>query len=163
MTDNDQQIWGRYTRGITHVCKKKRNTSGAKPTKTRKDRNDTTLSLLRVSNNDSEQDFAITLERNREKAFRQGNIEIDAKLDLHGLTQAEAFEALAAFVNKNVNAGKRLFLVITGKGPAGTGVLRRHFKSWLTQLPEARRILTVKQAAIKHGGEGAFYVLMKKG
>ncbi len=109
-----------------------------------------------------DKDVHKSLERNREKLLRQGDFDIDAKLDLHGMTQVEAFEALADFMRKKTKAGKRGFLIITGKGRGGEGVLRRNLENWLGQLPEARAILALRPAAIKHGGDGAFYVLMRK-
>ncbi|MFA4995079.1 MAG: Smr/MutS family protein [Bdellovibrionales bacterium] len=104
----------------------------------------------------------LPLERNREKLLRQGDIEIDAKLDLHGMTQVEAFEALADFMRKKTKAGKRNLLIITGKGIAGEGVLRRNLNAWLGQLIEASSILALRPAAPKHGGEGAFYIVLRK-
>ena len=102
------------------------------------------------------------LERKREKSLRQGEVEIDAKLDLHGMTQVEAFAALADFMQKKVKAGKRHLLIITGKGRGGAGVLRGNLENWLGQLPEAKTILALRTAAPKHGGDGAFYVLLRK-
>lgn len=109
-----------------------------------------------------DKDVFKSLERNREKFLRQGDIRIDAKLDLHGMTQVEAFEALADFMRKKTKAGKRTFLIITGKGRDGKGVLRRNLEVWLGQLPEACSVLALRSAAPKHGGEGAFYVVMRK-
>ena len=104
-----------------------------------------------------------SLERNREKALRQGDVEIEARLDLHGMTQAEAFDALTTFMHRQVAAGKRHLLIITGKGKDGMGVLRQNLGGWLRQLPEASAILAVRPAAPKHGGEGAVYVLLRRG
>ncbi len=104
-----------------------------------------------------------SLERNREKALRQGDVEIEARLDLHGMTQAEAFDALTVFMHREVAAGKRHLLIITGKGKDGMGVLRQNLGGWLRQLPEASAILAIRPAAPKHGGEGAVYVLLRRG
>jgi DNA-nicking Smr family endonuclease len=102
------------------------------------------------------------LERKREKSLRQGEIDIEAKLDLHGKTQVEAFEALWAFVARKTREGKRHLLIVTGKGNGSTGTLRRNLKDWLAQLPEAPLMLALREAAPKHGGEGAFYLVMRK-
>lgn len=103
-----------------------------------------------------------TLERRREKALREGGVEIEAKLDLHGLTQRQAFEKLGDFMRKCVKDGRRSLLIVTGKGTGGEGVLRRNLETWLARLPEASSVLTLRQAAPKHGGEGAFYLLLRK-
>ena len=107
-------------------------------------------------------DVHAPLERRREKAVRQGLLAIDAKLDLHGMTQAEAFNALAVFMQANVKAGARRLLIVTGKGRLGDGVLRAHLKEWLGRLPEAARVMALRHAAPRHGGAGAFYVLLRK-
>ncbi len=104
----------------------------------------------------------LPLDRRREKALRQGDIALDGQLDLHGLTQDAAYTALAAFMRRQVREGARYLLVITGKGREGEGVLRRSFKDWLADLPERGSILAVRPAAPKHGGEGAFYVLLRR-
>ena len=100
-----------------------------------------------------------TLER-----LRRGQIAIDGRIDLHGITQAEAFSALMGFVAASLHRGKRALLVITGKGALsqGGGVLRRHAPSWLLASPFAPRILTVAGAHLRHGGDGAFYVLLRR-
>jgi DNA-nicking Smr family endonuclease len=106
-----------------------------------------------------------SLERKREKALRQGAIEIEARLDLHGMTQSEAFNALAVFMHEKTASGKRHLLVITGKGSregSGTGVLRANLRNWLGQLPEAKAVLALRSASLKHGGEGAFYIIMRR-
>jgi DNA-nicking Smr family endonuclease len=107
------------------------------------------------------------LERKREKSIRQGAIEIDGRLDLHGMTQVQAFETLGRFLRREVKAGKRHLLIITGKGsiePKGEtrGVLRASLQDWLGQLPEAGHILALRQASPRHGGSGAFYVILRK-
>ncbi|MFA5041770.1 MAG: Smr/MutS family protein [Bdellovibrionales bacterium] len=107
-------------------------------------------------------DIFRSLERKREKSFRQGDVEIDAKLDLHGKTQIEAFDALTAFIASAVKTGKRNLLIVTGKGRGGAGVLRRNLEGWLGQLPESSSILALRSAAPRHGGEGAFYVVLRR-
>ncbi len=102
------------------------------------------------------------LERSKERDLRQGEIALEARIDLHGMTQAVAFQALAHFMAGAVKTGKRNLLIITGKGTGKTGVLRTNLPHWLQTLPEASQILTLRPAAPKHGGAGAFYVLLKK-
>jgi len=89
-------------------------------------------------------------------------IKIDARIDLHGMTQAEAHGALAHFMASTAKAGCRNLLIITGKGRGGEGVLRTNLPRWLESLPEAGSVLALRPAAPKHGGDGAFYLLLKK-
>jgi DNA-nicking Smr family endonuclease len=109
----------------------------------------------------------LRFERRREKQLREGDIRIDAKLDLHGMTQDAAYAALQKFITKHQKLGHRQLLVITGKGSSGggagkTGVLRKNFTNWLENLCERSFILGLRPAAPKHGGDGAFYVLLRK-
>jgi DNA-nicking Smr family endonuclease len=104
--------------------------------------------------------------RSRQKIAR-GRVEIDAKLDLHGMKQSEAREHLSAFLHRAQSRGKSLVLVITGKGttaPEGAerGVLRRAVPLWLA-LPEFRAlVIGFEEAAPAHGGAGALYVRIRR-
>lgn len=97
--------------------------------------------------------------RGRER--RNGRIE--AKLDLHGMTQDEAHEALRHFIDRARSNGKRHLAIITGKGSRGEGVLRRAVPCWL-ELPDIRpHISAIASAAPEKGGEGVLLVWLKKG
>ncbi len=95
----------------------------------------------------------------------RGKDTIDARLDLHGLTQSEAHAALARFLRQASSRSARLVLVITGKGRRGEGeggVLRRQVPQWLN-LPEFRAfVIGFEDAHVAHGGEGALYVRLRK-
>jgi DNA-nicking Smr family endonuclease len=106
-------------------------------------------------------DFLPKLDRSREKQLRAGTLPIDAKIDLHGMRQREAFEALQEFLSTHIARGHRHILVITGKGPRQQGVLRHQLPLWLKTMPEGRHILRMCHAAPRHGGEGAYYILFK--
>ena len=104
------------------------------------------------------------LDKRTAQRLRRGQMPIEARLDLHGLTQAEAHHALNGFLGDAQAAGKRSVLVITGKGRVdqGYGVLRRAVPHWLN-LPHNRgRIIAVHDAQPRDGGSGALYVLLKK-
>ena len=96
--------------------------------------------------------------------LRQGRIEIEARIDLHGMRQAEAHHALAAFVDHNHRHGRRMLLVITGKGALaeGRGVLRSQVPRWLSDPPLRDKVLAQYPARQKDGGDGALYVLLKR-
>ncbi|MGA0561988.1 Smr/MutS family protein [Ancylobacter sp. VNQ12] len=96
--------------------------------------------------------------------------EVDARLDLHGLTQAAAHGRLIAFLRGAQGSGHSLVLVITGKGDAsagfhhegGRGVLRRLVPQWLA-APELRAVVVGFETAGRgHGGEGALYVRVRR-
>jgi DNA-nicking Smr family endonuclease len=93
----------------------------------------------------------------------QGREAIDGRLDLHGLTQAEAHDALLRFLHTAQARGARLVMVITGKGRGEGGVLKRQVPLWLA-LPEFRgKVIGFEQAHHRHGGEGALYLRVRKG
>lgn len=101
--------------------------------------------------------------RERTKLSR-GRSEIEARLDLHGMTQARAHRALTGFLHRAHHDGLTFVLVITGKGRSGgeSGVLRRQVPEWLS-LPEFRAfVVGFEEAGIGHGGEGALYVRIRR-
>jgi len=95
----------------------------------------------------------------------RGKEVIDARLDLHGLTQSEAHAALLNFLRQAQARGARLLLVITGKGTRSDGergVLKRQVPQWLG-LPEFRALVVgFEDAGVRHGGEGALYVRVRR-
>jgi DNA-nicking Smr family endonuclease len=104
--------------------------------------------------------------RERSKLSR-GKNEIDARLDLHGMTQTRAHRVLFGFLQRAHHEGHTFVLVITGKGKVGggeaeRGVLRRQVPQWLS-LPEFRSLVVgFEEAHIGHGGEGALYVRIRR-
>ena len=102
------------------------------------------------------------LDRKTKSRIARGTREIDARIDLHGHTQAEAHDALIRFLRRARDKGASVVLVITGKGTRGDGVLKRQVPMWLS-LPEFREwVVGFDDAAIGHGGEGALYVRVRK-
>lgn len=107
------------------------------------------------------------LGRRERSQLSRGRKEIDARLDLHGMTQTRAHRALADFLHRAQADGMTFVLVITGKGKTGSeserGVLRRQVPQWLS-LPEFRGVVVgFEEAHIGHGGGGALYVRVRRG
>ncbi|WP_267425503.1 Smr/MutS family protein [Methylobacterium sp. GC_Met_2] len=109
------------------------------------------------------------LERTAKVGLRRGRLAIDARIDLHGMVQAEAHAALTGFLLRARAAGHAYVLVVTGKGGssygeafAERGVLRRSVPHWL-RGPDLRGIvLGFEEAARHHGGGGALYVRLRR-
>jgi DNA-nicking Smr family endonuclease len=105
--------------------------------------------------------------RRERSQLSRGKKDIDARLDLHGMTQHRAHHALFAFLQRANSDGLTFVLIITGKGrTTGTeserGVLRRQVPLWLG-LPEFRSLVVgFEEAHIGHGGEGALYVRIRR-
>lgn len=98
------------------------------------------------------------------KNIKKRNFNLDATLDLHGKTLDVAFSQFVNFINSSYDTSKRNLLVITGKGnpEKNTGVIKKNFYSWLTNESVADKILYVNFASLKDGGDGAFYILLRK-
>jgi DNA-nicking Smr family endonuclease len=107
------------------------------------------------------------LGRRERSQLSRGRKNIDARLDLHGMTQTRAHRALLTFLRRASNEGLTFVLVITGKGrtvgpDSERGVLRRQVPEWLS-LPEFRSLVVgFEEAHIGHGGEGALYVRVRR-
>lgn len=95
--------------------------------------------------------------------FKRGEMPIDGRIDLHGLTLDQAHGALTGFIRRSHARGARCVIVVTGKGgEKGAGKIRREAPDWLNR-PELRPlILAVTEARQQHGGGGALYVLLKR-
>ncbi len=103
--------------------------------------------------------------------MKRGKLKPEARIDLHGMTLAEAHPELVAFVLGSQAVGRRLVLVITGKGkdrdeggpiPTRFGVLRHQVPQWLSLPPLSQAILQVTPAHMRHGGHGAYYVYLRR-
>lgn len=101
----------------------------------------------------------------------RGKLMPEARIDLHGMTLAEAHPELIRFVLNAQTAGMRLVLVITGKGKRGEdhgpipqrmGALRHQVPQWLRLPPLGSAVLQVTEAHLKHGGSGAYYVYLRR-
>lgn len=104
------------------------------------------------------------IDRANAERLKRGLHRIEARLDLHGMTQAEAHRELAEFVEASYQVGRRCVLVITGRGlgPDGPGVLKSAVPRWLAQAGQRRRILAIAAAQPRHGGAGALYLLLRR-
>ncbi len=109
------------------------------------------------------------------KRIARGHHEIDARLDLHGMRQADAYAALRRFVARCQAEGHRHVLIITGKGSRAEneanrdfwtsgerGVLRRLVPHWLCEPSMRMHVVSFTESAIQHGGSGALYVTIRK-
>src|ERR1700678_4054590 len=104
--------------------------------------------------------------RRERSQLSRGKKEIEARLDLHGMTQARAHRTLSGFLHQAHGNGLTFVLVITGKGKIGAeserGVLRRQVPQWLSQ-PEFRTLVVgFEEANVGHGGAGALYVRIRR-
>jgi DNA-nicking Smr family endonuclease len=102
------------------------------------------------------------VEANLHHRLARGREALAARIDLHGFAHDGARAALTGFIERSVAEGWRAVLVITGKGTAGDGVLRRRVPDWLAEPPIRQHVAGVSEAHRRHGGEGALYVALKR-
>ena len=106
-----------------------------------------------------------------EKRIRSGQLTPDITIDLHGLNLAAAHVRLERLLDEARWHGWRVLLVITGKPrptpmPGDTrrrGAIRAEIGDWLARSAHASRVASVRRAHPRHGGEGALYIILRRG
>lgn len=108
--------------------------------------------------------FPVDVDRKTMLRLKRGHLRPESRLDLHGMSQSEAFIALVHFVTEAHTRGFRCILAITGKGNVkqGGGVLRKQFSNWLNCQELRPYILGFSEAQPRDGGGGAFYILIRR-
>ncbi|MBF9045615.1 DNA mismatch repair protein MutS [Rhodobacterales bacterium LSUCC0031] len=113
----------------------------------------------------------VRMDHSAYRKLMRGKLKPEARIDLHGMTIAQAHPALIQFIFAAYDRGDRLVLVITGKGkeresdtpiPIRVGILRHQVPIWLHAPPLGGVILDIREAHQRHGGGGAYYVYLKR-
>ncbi len=113
----------------------------------------------------------VSMDKKAFQRLRRGKLVPEAKLDLHGMTLNQAHPALNGFILRSHAAGRRLVLIVTGKGkdrdpgdavPVPRGLLRHNVPQWLRMPPLSALVLQITEAHLKHGGGGAYYVYLRR-
>ena len=125
--------------------------------------NQNSFTELAVGNTDN-------LDKNTAEKFRKGQFKIEARIDLHGRTEKEAFAAVEDFVKNSYICGRRCVLIITGKGIKreddawyeAKGIIREALPKWLNHPDIRPFVLSMSPALPADGGSGAMYVLLKR-
>jgi DNA-nicking Smr family endonuclease len=137
----------------------------------RKARTQSTGHNLAPSVSDTLAQAPLRMDRKKFGKMRKGKLVPEARIDLHGMTQAQAHPALTRFILNSWAMDFRLVLVITGKGkhqeddgpiPVRKGVLKHQVPHWLHSSPLREAVLQVSEAHLKHGGTGAYYVYLRR-
>jgi len=110
------------------------------------------------------------LERRLKRDLSRGRAAVDSAIDLHGMNQAQAHQALRGFLVHMQARGAKLVIVVTGKGgkPASSfwadepGVLRRLVPLWLREADLRAVVMGFEEAGRAHGGAGALYVRLRR-
>jgi len=126
---------------------------------------------LRPSVTDALRAAPLQMDHKTHGKMTKGKLVPEARIDLHGMTVAEAHPALISFILSAQSNGLRLVLVITGKGkdrddggpiPTRYGVLRHQVPQWLHLAPCRQAVMQVTPAHQRHGGHGAYYVYLRR-
>jgi DNA-nicking Smr family endonuclease len=167
LTDDERTLWRGFARGVKPL----RHGTVADITPDQPARQPSPHSARQERTNATAPPALAQFERRLRQRVARGQTAIDARLDLHGMTQTQAHAALLRFLTKAHAQGAKLALVVTGKGAGGhtagtaaseRGVLRRQVPLWLS-LPEFRRlVVSFEQAHGSHGGEGALYLRLRR-
>jgi len=114
----------------------------------------------------------IDMDHKAYRRMKRGKLKPEGRIDLHGMTLDRAHPALTRYILSAQAAGKRLVLVITGKGrtgrddggpiPVPRGVLRHQVPQWLGSPPLLQAVIQVAPAHVSHGGDGAYYVYLRR-
>lgn len=130
--------------------------------------------VMHVKKEEPKQRLGQDLDRKTEARLRKGQIRPEAKLDMHGMSQGQAHEALTDFIRKSHSQGKRCVLVVTGKGLGNRpvtdsdmfapkiGVLKERTPEWLSADDMRPFVIKFVAAQQKDGGEGALYVYLRR-
>lgn len=111
---------------------------------------------------------ADTFDRDVDRALARGRRSPEATLDLHGMTLAAAERAVSRFLAESAQQGRRVVLIVTGKGlrlEGGRvfgGRIRAEFAGWLERADNRALVGGMRPAHPRHGGSGAFYVLLRR-
>ncbi len=173
LTDDERELWERLRRTVKPLGKrppaKVAGPSGEEPPGKR-----TPAAPARLPPTPSPQPAATRstagpalapLEPRTRRRVVRGIVEVDARIDLHGMRQERAFHALVSFLRRAQSHGDRLVLVVTGKGRAGEegrGVLRESVPAWLARPDLRHLVVGWEEAGRRHGGAGALYVRVRR-
>jgi len=106
----------------------------------------------------------VGLDKRTGERLKRGKLEVEGRLDMHGMSQARAYSALKRFLLDKQASGKRCVVVITGKGSrdGGMGVLKEAVPRWLNEPSLREHVLGFDYALPRHGGTGALYILLRR-
>ncbi len=166
-TDEDEKLWNFVTKGVQKYRKANKPAQQPKLSSgfVKEQKNQHVTSPFPDMPCPPVQKVAQEAQLNRRdtERLRKGKIEIQARLDLHGMRQDQAIMALERFIFEAVQKKLRCLLIITGKGSLSSpGILRENLPEWLRRDSLRSYVLKWTQAHQKDGGTGAFYVYLKR-
>jgi len=173
LSDDERALWGAVTRAIAPLRKRKAKKNDDKPAAASVPaRAASPARAVKASRaatpGPKEAPPLAPLGRRMRSKLARGSEPIDDRIDLHGMTQADAHAALAHFLRRAQARGARIVLVITGKGARAAGddsqrgVLKRQVPHWLESNALRPLVIGFESAGVGHGGAGALYVRLRR-
>jgi len=179
MNNEENDLFLKQMKGVTPIKKNNRTPNIKKGNKNKiikKKTKPTNINTLGVEKKVETKHSHFALERvNIRKNIKKNILKIDKKIDFHGKGLLEAEEIFSSTIVECFNKNKRCLLFVTGKGLFKTkdfdcnndpklyhGVIRAEFFNWVKSKNFSKHILSFEQASIEHGGDGAFYVYLRK-
>jgi len=177
LSDDERALWDTITRGVAPLRKRRTRKpdeavlaapARAHETAPKPARGTKSVTILPAPAPKTPPPLTPLGRRMRAKLAR-GSESIDDRIDLHGMTQADAHAALGHFLRRAQARGARMVLVITGKGAraddafSGRGILKRQVPHWLESAALRPLIVGFETAGPGHGGTGALYVRLRRG
>ena len=172
LSDDERALWDTVTRAIAPLRKRRAKKSEERAVETADPPPETPMRAPKIGPAVAPKPHPpplVPLGRRMRSKLARGSEPIDDRLDLHGMTQADAHAALAHFLRRAQARGARVVLVITGKGVragsdhADRGVLRRQVPHWLESAALRPLVVGFESAGVGHGGAGALYVRLRRG
>jgi DNA-nicking Smr family endonuclease len=178
LRDDERALWGHVTRSVSPLKRRKAAAAEAPPAEAappeQKPKTKVPVVAAPLSVRTPKAPPLAPLDRRLKQKVARGREPIDARIDLHGMTQSEAHHALARFLRTAQRDGARTVLVITGRGARNTaasagadafaerGVLKRQVPLWLESVELRPLVIGFEQASHGHGGQGALYVRVRR-
>lgn len=155
ISEDDNELWDKVTEDVEPLSDQPRT-----PSKTGKSPSLNVNETIRPPSIDtSSLPKGKELDRKTAQKLRKGEMRIEGRLDLHGMSLEQAHQALPPFILRAYNEKKRCVVVVTGKGK---GILQRHVPEWLSHQPLHAIVLRAVPAQPKDGGSGALYVYLRR-
>jgi DNA-nicking Smr family endonuclease len=172
LSDEEEELWTGIARSITPLRPAKVAAKSSKSPPADKEASPAVPRPVVVHPNKSPpaKSPLAPFDRRLKQRVARGREPIEARIDLHGLTQTQAHTALLRFLRHAQADGVKIALIVTGKGARGSehggagerGVLKRQVPMWLS-LPEFRPLVVgIEDAHAFHGGQGALYVRIRR-
>ena len=179
MNNEENDLFLKQMRGVTPIKKNNRTPNKKIINKNNLIKKKTTLikanNLKIEKKRDTKQSHFALESSNIRKNIKKNILKIDKKIDFHGKSLLEAEQIFSSTIVECFNKNKRCLLFVTGKGLFKTkdfnyinkpklyhGVIRAAFFGWVKSKNFSKHILSFEQASVEHGGDGAFYVYLRK-